>query len=281
MKVDLDNLNAFYLTAKLGSITSAARELGVQQPSVSRRIKLLEDHYGALFVRGRDGMKLSNAGVQLFLNVGEIFERLYALDESVSSSSALRIGLHESLTHSIFPKIVTEELKLRSMTVVTGPVTELCHRLIQGGLDIVFALHTAEESSGIELYGEVAVDYAIFAKKPPAIDKPIRFIGMKGAELIKGAKKTGVFDEFKKIYPKASALLTTNSTSLAKQLAASGWGCALLPCFSVTQEDRLEVVSPNIKYRSRLRIYVSNRRKLDTEARAIIKAIKSHINQIG
>ena len=46
-------LKAFYMVARLGSITLAAKKLGLSQPTVTTQIRSLESHYGVeLFYRG-------------------------------------------------------------------------------------------------------------------------------------------------------------------------------------------------------------------------------------
>ncbi|HEY0295819.1 MAG TPA: LysR family transcriptional regulator, partial [Bordetella sp.] len=65
----LPALRYFEAVARLGSVTSAARELHVTHSAVSQQIKLLEDMMGVpLFVRAARGLTLTEEG------------RLYALE---------------------------------------------------------------------------------------------------------------------------------------------------------------------------------------------------------
>lgn len=62
------NLTTFLAVAKIGTLTDAADQLGLTQPTVTKRITSLEAEIGAtLFHRGRRGMTLTAAG--------EIFQR--------------------------------------------------------------------------------------------------------------------------------------------------------------------------------------------------------------
>jgi len=46
-------LKAFFMVARLGSITQAAKKLGLSQPTVTTQIRNLESQYGVeLFYRG-------------------------------------------------------------------------------------------------------------------------------------------------------------------------------------------------------------------------------------
>ncbi|HEY1217200.1 MAG TPA: LysR family transcriptional regulator, partial [Bryobacteraceae bacterium] len=55
--VNFELYKVFYLTAKSGSLSKAAKELYITQPSVSHSIKLLEDNVGLqLFARTSKGV---------------------------------------------------------------------------------------------------------------------------------------------------------------------------------------------------------------------------------
>jgi DNA-binding transcriptional LysR family regulator len=59
-------VEAFVETAEAGSISRAARNLHVTQPALTARVLRLEEGLGAqLFVRGRTGTRLTDAGRML------------------------------------------------------------------------------------------------------------------------------------------------------------------------------------------------------------------------
>ena len=67
MNINLELYKIFYITAKLGSISKAAKELFTSQPAVSQSIKLLEGKLGgALFYRTSKGVSLTLEGEVLF-----------------------------------------------------------------------------------------------------------------------------------------------------------------------------------------------------------------------
>ena len=54
----------FEAAARLGSMSAAARELGISQPAISRHLAVLEKDLGqALFIRTRRGLRLTSAGL--------------------------------------------------------------------------------------------------------------------------------------------------------------------------------------------------------------------------
>lgn len=67
MYINLELYRIFYITAKLGSISKAAKELFTSQPAVSQSIKLLEKKLGGeLFNRTPKGVSLTLEGEVLF-----------------------------------------------------------------------------------------------------------------------------------------------------------------------------------------------------------------------
>ncbi len=71
------HLVVFEAAARTGSFTIAAKELNVQQPSVSASIKQLETSLGVqLFQRSHRKITLTNAGSRLFADVTRAFEQL-------------------------------------------------------------------------------------------------------------------------------------------------------------------------------------------------------------
>lgn len=61
--MDWSDVEDFLHVAEAGSVTAAARNLGVSQPTLSRRVGQLEESVGVeLFIRGRRGLTLTAAG---------------------------------------------------------------------------------------------------------------------------------------------------------------------------------------------------------------------------
>ena len=61
--MDLLLVRSLMAAAEHGAITLAATHLGLTQPALSRRIQLLEEHFGeTLLVRSRQGVSLTEMG---------------------------------------------------------------------------------------------------------------------------------------------------------------------------------------------------------------------------
>jgi LysR family transcriptional regulator, glycine cleavage system transcriptional activator len=96
-----DSLVAFEVVARLGNMTSAARELGLTQSAVSHRIRRLEDYMGLrLFERNGSTLNLTSTGAMLRAEVEELLTRSAQLRErciAAEAPSVLRIGAYGAL----------------------------------------------------------------------------------------------------------------------------------------------------------------------------------------
>jgi len=64
---DWDDLRVFHAIISAGSLTAAAEQLGVRQPTVSRRLEALETRIGArLLLRGPEGVELTETGERIW-----------------------------------------------------------------------------------------------------------------------------------------------------------------------------------------------------------------------
>ena len=77
-------LQAFRAVARRGSVRSAARELGVTQPGLSRTLRELEQTLGTqLFLRSSEGVTLTEAGLAFSRRTEWIMEELRRAAEEV------------------------------------------------------------------------------------------------------------------------------------------------------------------------------------------------------
>jgi DNA-binding transcriptional LysR family regulator len=148
MRATLRQIEAFYWTAKLGSIHAAANHLNFSQPAVSSRIKELEGALNMeLFERKNQRVQLTPAGrnalphAERLLHAAQDFERLGGAVPPLEG--VLRLGSDESTAMVALPEVLSQ-LKLRhpklivELSIDIGTV--LTGKLRKRELDI--ALHT-------------------------------------------------------------------------------------------------------------------------------------------
>lgn len=69
-RFDWDDLRIFHALVSAGSMSAAARKLGIGQPTVSRRLEQLETRIGArLVTRGAEGVELTDIGERIWSQV--------------------------------------------------------------------------------------------------------------------------------------------------------------------------------------------------------------------
>jgi len=91
--MSLDRLLTLSEVARRGSITAAARSLGLTQPAATRRLQLLEEEVGApLLARGRKGVRLTETGRLVAAEGEALLERYDRLISDVRKLQRLELG---------------------------------------------------------------------------------------------------------------------------------------------------------------------------------------------
>lgn len=89
-----NQIRIFQSIAREGSITAAARKLEITPPSVSKALKLLEQHIGhPLFVRTTRRIELTDAGEQLLQQTSRAVQSLESAVESIKELNQEPSGL--------------------------------------------------------------------------------------------------------------------------------------------------------------------------------------------
>lgn len=89
----LPQLRVFEASARLGSLTRAAEELHIAQPTASVQIKKLSETVGLpLFEQVGRRVYLTHAGQQLYAGCHDVFSALSAIEESLNSLRATESG---------------------------------------------------------------------------------------------------------------------------------------------------------------------------------------------
>ena len=85
LRFDWNRARAFLVTVEEGSLSAAARALGMSQPTLGRQVSALEQELGiALFERNGQGLQLTPGGAQLVEHVRAMGEA--AMDLSLAAS---------------------------------------------------------------------------------------------------------------------------------------------------------------------------------------------------
>lgn len=139
-------LKYFLAIARLGSVSEAARELHVAQPTLSRQIQQLEEQLGVpLFKRERRRMTLTKAGIAYQIRIQQILTELDRANQVVaginnhSLTGKVGIGCVQSAIYRfIIPQLVEFQKRypMVYLDLYDADGEEIKERLDQGALEL-------------------------------------------------------------------------------------------------------------------------------------------------
>ena len=110
----LRHIEVFYAVYRNGSVTGAAQELNVSQPSVSKVLRHAEDQLGyPLFQRRKGRLEPTDAAHELFGEVNEVYAQVRALRRTAKNIGSrrgghIRLGILPSLGFGVIPESIAE-----------------------------------------------------------------------------------------------------------------------------------------------------------------------------
>ncbi len=156
MRVNHQHLRSFHVVAQEGSISRAARRLGVAQPTLSQQIRALEiRHRVALFDGRKQPLQLTEAGRRLHALTG----RLFAISDEVETMmnagiegklSMIRLGSDSPVYAARLVAKFAEHNPDGPMSVRIGNAAEVVQWLRDGHIDAAI---------GSDPPGDNALDY--------------------------------------------------------------------------------------------------------------------------
>ncbi|MFV3381618.1 LysR family transcriptional regulator [Pseudomonas sp. NY15354] len=144
-------LKAFYMVARLGSITLAAKKLGLSQPTVTTQIRNLESQYAVeLFYRGGRRLVLSEEGARLLPMVKALLQQEADIEFELRNSGQAQGGLRIAATAPYYildlVKIFRERLPQVELTVEIGNSQQVLEMLEDYRVDIAASSQLVEDS---------------------------------------------------------------------------------------------------------------------------------------
>jgi DNA-binding transcriptional LysR family regulator len=245
----LSQIEGFLETARHRNLSRAADLLHVTQPALTARIQALEAELGtALFVRGRHGMELTDAG-RAFLPYAE--RALDALDAGATLLAELRRGGTGELVLGAAPAVSTyvlpgllvryaERFPNVRLVVRTGHSEEILELAVRREIDLglVRELHHPDIDA-LPLYEDELV--LVAAGSHRFGDRTtVGVHELEGARLILFDRTSSYYELTNAFFREAgvapSGVMELDNIDAAKQMVGQGLGVALLPHTSVASE---------------------------------------------
>lgn len=115
---DFNKYKIFYAVAESKSFSKAAEVLHISQPAISYAIKELEETLQTkLFIRERNGIKLTDSGEKLMFYAQKALNSLITAEKIITEreeevTGLVRIGIYSHISLLMLPKIIKEFVKM-------------------------------------------------------------------------------------------------------------------------------------------------------------------------
>lgn len=244
--MNLLHLQYFYVVAKEQGFTKASKALRIQQPAISRMVRLLEEDLGLnLFEKVGRNVQLTKEGLDVFEYCKKIFSTVDELKNSIGQisgdcSGPLMIAAAEPIASHYLPHALKTYLLSYPKVypnIFSGPASMLLEKIIKGDIEIGLFFHIPELSDKLEIFATKDVRYHLvvrkeFKRKSEVLES---FIGSREIDDT-STKKFPTLDRLKRTYPKASIKISSNNLTAHKEMVMQGLGVAVLPDFLVQDE---------------------------------------------
>jgi DNA-binding transcriptional LysR family regulator len=274
----LAQVEGFVEIARQRNLSRAADVMHVTQPALTARLQALEEEVGTpLFVRGRRGMALTDAG-RAFLPYAE--RALEALDEGAGlltelargGTGELVLGAAPAVSAYVLPALLqrfTQRHPRVRLSVRTGHSEEILEMALRRDIDLGLVRelrHPDIESRPIyedELVLVADASHAFGERLSIGIDE------IADARLILFDRTSSYYDLTNAFFQQAgvtpNGVMELDNIDAAKQMVGQGLGIALLPLTAIRRElddGRLRVIAIDGVAPIRRRIVVIRRRDL-------------------
>lgn len=264
-KIDLNYLKYFYYVVKFNGFTRAGEKLLIQQPVISRAVKLLESQIGEkLIERQRKQVVLTPFGKNIYDLAADIFRNVETINLLASKKeefiSNFTFSTSDSLSIEIMGPIINDfssafpNIKL---THLSGPSKMYLDQISNGEIDfgIFFNIENLPKNLEKTKLTSCKFIYACALKHQSNSKVLNSFIATKTEN-----GKLPLFDKYKSINPKAKICATSNSTTSRKSMVETGVGVSLLPIYLLKSNNGKNIFTAINKEIIRLPVYLIERK---------------------
>jgi len=290
--MNIDHLKSFFMVAKVGNFTKAARELFLTQPAVSQHIQALEHFYDTvLFDRTGKKIMLTRKGEMLFEQTEELlmkFKEVEAIFLGMNNMSRGRLDIAASAVAGTYllPKVIGQfnaaypdiELDLRA-----GNTHQATLMVLEGQADFGFAAGSATQYPEVEstmIYREKMVA-VVSHGNPLALKKEVRIDDLRRTPFITREQGTQTRQFVHNWLAKSKGdkkslkFIELENVETAKRIVEKGFGITVIPEIAIKRElkdKRLALVNLEGFNEEALFYLLTHRaRKLSVAAKAFLK----------
>jgi len=290
--MELNHLKYFHSVVKEGSFTRAAKAMRIQQPTISKMVRSLEEELGVtLLERYRSGVHLTHAGGEIFARCVDIFSRVDEIKtvsgrEMTECQGALSFGLTDSAASSLGPTILEAFMarhpKVRP-SLFAGSSNLICNELNDGRLEfgLFFSMPNTDDFFVKELT-RVPFNVVIASKDKLKTQLRSTFIISREIDYAK-SRPFPVLEMLRKNKVQFEVAASCNNLDSQKQMVLRGLGVALLPRFMVKAEleaGTLSQLYPKKEFVYSLRLVTRKRWVLSKNAETFLEFFDKEVGNL-
>ncbi len=235
LQLDWNDVKVFLAIARAGTLGGAARLIGQTQPTMGRRLRVLEEAVGhVLFHRTTEGFVLTDAGHAVLTHAERMEEESLSLSRKLFGEDAALTGMVRVTSSDWFGIHVLTPVLAKFLVLHPRVTVELVtdarqYSLTRRETDLAFRITSFEEPDVIQRK-LMHMEYALYGHVDLA--DPLAGDGT-GAALITMDGAFGALPDvewIRRMLPNAHVLFRSNNRGAQARMCAEGMGFAVLPC---------------------------------------------------
>lgn len=273
----------FLAVAEAGSLTAAGRALGMSQPTVGRRIRALEDHFGTSLLKRESGQLVpTNFGQSMLDHIRRMQNEASAIDRSSATledslSGVVRLSATEGVGTSWLPGVMQNFRHDHPDVLIDIGIGFQSFNLAQREADIALRWRSPGEQNSLIGRKVAEVGFGLFASpdylaRKGAPKSPEELTEHDGvlAQIMDGKSLWLMDDDGKMIYEPKQVTFNTNSIWAFDQALVHGYGIGVLPmCGLINRDLGLVRVLPEIVHMESLYLVAHQDLKRSMRIRAV------------
>lgn len=288
MQFDWDDLRFFQAVARTGSLSGAAKRLGVNHSTVSRRIAAFEEHLGVrLFARLPSGYAPTPAGMDMLESTARMESEAESLERRVLGrdsrlTGSLRVTAPDLAMIQYLPGFRAFRRDYPGIDlelVAENALTNLTKR------DADVALRVADRPAE-HLFGRCLgrLPVAIYGSKDwfDAQEEPL---DLESASWIGWDESLGIGDLHRYLraeHPGASVTCRVNTAELMRKAIQAGLGIGPIPCTTAAADgDLTQVLPPHPSLERKLWILIHRDLRNNSRVRCFMEFMAEYITSLA
>ncbi len=251
--MNLLHLQYFYVVAQERGFTNASKRLRIQQPAISRMVKLLEEDLGfKLFEKVGRRVQLTRQGYEVFESCKKIFGSVEELKQSLGRISGeckgpLLIAAAEPIASHYIParlKTLLAEHPLVYPQVFSGPASMMFERLVRGEIELGLFFHIPDIPDELEIFQTKDIRFHVVVRKDLRKKKETleSFIGSREIDDT-STRRFPTLERLRRINSQTKIRISSNNLTAHRAMVLEGLGVAVLPDFIIGSDIKSGSVS--------------------------------------